>query len=376
MTEQKRHGGGPWPLRLRGRLVQIIPVLLVGAGFAAAEEVGSDLAPRLRVNVTLIGPDSARSGVREVIAELLAREGFALSWSSGDSFLPQDLLDSKAEQDFPTIGVWIDLSSSAEARLYFRDSQADRFFIRSLPLAQTIDEIGKEEIGHIVASAVLALSQGSGQAMTRSEARAALRVQPAQDSESKMPPATTRPLRLEIVAAGGAQLLAREIPVAGLLTLSAAVTRGPRWGRAGGGVGAWLDLGYQTSASYQGNAVGVALQSLSLRAGMHWEIERRRALVFRLGLGGGLDRVDFQPSGDAKLVDLTPGGAFFVPAVCFWGGIDIRLSEHFAVATRAFADVALMDVHYSVQSSSGANTRVLAPFAFRPGASLGMAFVF
>ena len=373
---QKRHGGGPWSPRWRGRLLGTIPVLLLGARFAPAAEVGSTPATPRRANVTLLGQNSVGGGVREVIAELLAREGFAVSWSERESFRPQDFLERKGEEELAAMDVWIDLSSPSEAHLYFRDSQANRFFIRSLPLGQGIDEIAKEEIGHIVASAVLSLSQEGGQALTRSEAREALHAQPAQDSVPSAPPAAPRPMRLVIVASGGAQVLAREIPVVGLLAISAAVTRGPRWGRAGGRFGAWLDLGYQIPASYQGSAVGVALQSMSLRAGGHWEIERRRLLLFRLGLGGGVDRVDFQPRGDAKMVDLAPGGAFFVPAVCFWGGIDIRLSEHFAVATRAFADIALMDVHYDVRNSSGASTRVLAPFALRPGAFLGMALVF
>ncbi|HJX65563.1 MAG TPA: hypothetical protein VJ860_16615 [Polyangia bacterium] len=349
---------------------------MLGARFAAAAEVVSTPAAPGRANVTLLGQNSASGGLREVIAELLAREGFVVSWSERDSFRPQDFLDRKGEKELAAMDVWIDLSSPSEAHLYFRDSQANRFFIRSLPLGQGIDEIGKEEIGHIVASAVLSLSQENGHALTRSEARAALHAQPAQDAVPSAPPAAPRPMRLAIVASGGAQVLARAIPLAGLLVISGAVTRGPRWGRAGGRFGAWLDLGYQIPASYQESAVGVALQSMSLRAGGHWEIERRRAMVFRLGFGGGFDRVDFQPRGDAKMVDLAPGGAFFVPAVCFWGGIDIRLSEHFAVATRALADIALMDVHYDVQSSRGAGTRVLTPFALRPGASLGMAFVF
>jgi hypothetical protein len=52
------------------------------------------------------------------------------------------------------------------------------------------------------------------------------------------------------------------------------------------------------------------------------------------------------------------------------------VAEHFAVTTRVFADIAVAEVHYEVQSSSGASTRVLAPMAIRPGASLGMALPF
>jgi hypothetical protein len=355
-------------------------VLLLGARSAAAVPAAAEAnfapAAPMRANITLLGQNSAGGSVREVIAELLAREGFAVSWSERDSFRPREFLERTREEALAAMDVWIDLSSLFEAHLYFHDFQADRFFIRSLPIGQGIDEIAKEEIGRVVASAVLSLGQADGLALTRTEARAALQVKPARGPDAPVPPAPSQPLRLDIVVAGGAQALAREIPMAGMLVLSGAVTRGPRWGRAGGQFGAWLNLGYQIPATYQGGAVGVALQSIWLRAGGHWEIERRRLLVFRLGLGGGFDRVDFQPRGDAARVELAPRGAFFVPVACFWGGVDIRLSEHFALATRAFADIALMDVHYQLQDSSGASNHVLVPFSFRPGVSLGMALVF
>ena len=86
--------------------------------------------------------------------------------------------------------------------------------------------------------------------------------------------------------------------------------------------------------------------------------------------------MDFRPRGNGAVVDLAAPGVFYVPVACFWGGLDLRVSEHFAVTTRFFADISLMNVHYQVRNSSGASTRVLAPFVLRPGASLGMALVF
>jgi hypothetical protein len=360
-------------LRCKSQTIRIALLLVLGVRLVVAEEVGPP--PPLRAHVTVLGQDAASTGVREVVAELLVREGFAVLWSYGEIFRPQDVLDRQGEE-LAAIGVWIDLTSLAEARLYFRDSHADRFFIRSLSLGQGLDEIAKEEIGHIVASAVLALGQGNGQALTRSEASQALGAQPAQASVSPVPPVAGRPLRVEIATSGGVQAFSRDLPLAGLLTVSAAVTRGPRWGRANGSFGAWLDLGYQIPVRYEQDAVGVKLQAMSLRAGGLWQIERRGTVVFRLGIGGGVDRVDFWPHGNASGVDVAPKAEFYVPALCSWGGLDLRLAEHVAVTARVFADIALMDVHYDVQDSSGASTRVLSPLAVRPGGSLGMAVVF
>ena len=187
LTVRKRHGGQPWSMRWRGRLTGIILVLLLGAPAAAAAEGDAAPAAPRPANVTLIGLNSAGGGVREVVAELLSREGFSVSWSERDSSRPQDFLDRNGEKALAAMDVWIDLSSPSEAHLYFRDAQANRFFIRSLPLGQGIDELAKEEIGHVVASAVWSLSQEDGQALTRSQARAALQVQPAQGSGSPVP---------------------------------------------------------------------------------------------------------------------------------------------------------------------------------------------
>jgi hypothetical protein len=158
-----------------GSALALIAWLVLQAGTAHAEPTSSAARPA-HADIALFGPPSAAIAVKDVTAELLTREHVEVSWASQASFRPQDIFARDPVEVSAAIAVWIDLSAPKEARLYFRDSRADRFFLRSLTLERGIDEMAKEEIAHIVANAVSALSKGIGETLTRSQARTALHI--------------------------------------------------------------------------------------------------------------------------------------------------------------------------------------------------------
>jgi hypothetical protein len=326
--------------------------------------------------VTLIGPGAATASVREVSGELLAREGVVTSWAAQASFRPEDLFARTSEGDPDAVRVFIDLSLSTLAHLYFRDARSEWFVIRSLPLPDGLDEMAREEIGHIVASAVVALGTGSGKGLTRSQARAALQPSPVQQPAA--PPAVpgALPPRFELGPWGMAQLFAPQKTLTGFVGLSLAVARGPRWGQGPGRLGAWLDAGYQIAGTYRESQFGVGVQTTSLRAGLLWDLQRLRAVRFRIGAGGGVDYVTYRPQGQSTTVDLASAGRFFVPQICMWGAVELRLSEHLALGLRVLTDLALARVHYDVDSGSGERNPVLKPYLLRPGLSLGATWLF
>jgi hypothetical protein len=357
-------------------LLHLLPALGVATGLLAgpvdAAEPGSP-QPLLKAEVTLVGKDAVLASVKDVTAELLARDRVAVTWATRRDFQPQDIFERGASNG---VAVWIDLSVETAARLYFRDAGADRFFIRSLSLAQAIDEVAKEAIAHIVRNAVVALGHGGGEALTRSEARKVLQLQPAPEAAPKASVTPARPLRVEVAAMAGAQVFARELPLLASAMVSLALTRGPRWGRSGGAFGGWLDLGYQFPGRYQGDAVGVELQSASLRAGLLWEIEGYRVLAFRIGLGVGADRIHYQPRDVGATVDLAPADTFYAPVVSLWVGMGVRMLDSLALIARLSVDETLSEVHFDLHDSNGQTSRLLVPYRTRPGAFLGLAFLF
>jgi hypothetical protein len=330
--------------------------------------------------IVLIGPREAQSTARLVIAEWLGRAGTAVVWSAQESFRPDDLFERSLH--FAGIRVWIDVSSSKQVSLYFRDPTTNRFVIRSLRLAHGLDEIGREEIGHIVASAVTALATSPDDALSESAARAALQIDHAQaavvaaTTSSETQPQPPLGLRLELAGIGGMQAYAHDMLVVEAVALSFALTRGPRWGRSRGSPGAWLDLGYQIPATYESQTVGARLSAVSLRAGLLWEMRDLRLVLFRVGLGGGVDRVHYRPIGDANVLDLAAAGDFWVPTASLWAGAEARLAEHVGLTVRAFADVVLAHVHYDMVAASGTAVQALTPYRIRPGFSMGAAFPF
>jgi hypothetical protein len=330
----------------------------------------SSPAGKAHATITVVGETAASTTVKEVVSELLSRDGVGVTWFAQGPFQPRDIFDRNAASG---VAAWIDLSATAEARLYFRDTGTDRFFIRLLPLASGVDEIAKEEIAHVVSNAVTALGQGIGETLTRSEARQVLHLQPPADEEPA--PATPPvPLRLSLSALAGAQLFAAYLPVVGRGTLSFALTRGPRWKRDRGSFGAWLDLGYQIPGRYRGSVVGADVQAASARAGVLWEMER--SVLLRIGLGAGADRFTYQPQGDSDHVTLAPASSFIVPILSFWVGMDLRLLDWLALTSRISVDAALAKVHFDLHDSHGQATRVLAPYPVLPAGFLGLAFIF
>ena len=363
-------------------VVAVVTVVGLPAPSARANEPASAMH-RPPAQIVLVGEDAAGESVKEVVTELLSRDGMAVTWASQKRFQPQDIFDGGQSPASPEaqvggagdgVAAWIDLSAPTHARLYFRDAGASRFFIRSLPLARGIDEIAKEEIAHIVSNAMVALSQGGSKTLTRSEARQALQMQPGPETKPEATSKLPAPLRFALAAMVGAQLFASELPVVARGTLCLALTRGPRWNRAAGSFGGWLDLGYQLPAGYQGDAVGVDVEAASARAGPLWQIGR--SVLLRFGLGAGVDRVHYQPRGDSARVELVTGNSFYLPVLALWMGLDVRLLDWLALTSRISVDAALAKVHFDFRDGSGQTTRVLVPYAVLPAAALGLSAIY
>jgi hypothetical protein len=343
------------------------------AGTAQSPLASSPSLPP-HADIVLLGPDPATAAVKDVTTELLAREHVNVSWASQASFRPQDIFAPEADESGAVIAVWIDLSAETEARLYFRDARADRFFLRSVPLARGIDEMAKEEIAHIVANAVSALSKGLGETLTRTEARVALHMRRAPELRSTEAP-SPRPWRWSAALLLGGQLFANELPrVANTSGLLALAHRFPgHWSNALGG---WASLGYQFAADYQGSMVGATVQSTALRAGVLWTGELSRRLVLGFALGAGVDRIRYSSQAMREEVIVAPGGTFYVPAVSSWAGLDFRLVGELALIVHLSFDALLKQVHFDLHDSSGQESRVLEPYSLRPGAALGLAYTF
>jgi hypothetical protein len=343
------------------------------AAVAAASLARPAAARPAVADIALVGADPPVASVRAVAGELLEREGVAVSWSRLDRLGADTILDVPMAGGEPEIAVWIDVSSSAEARLYFRDAAGQRFVIRRLALENGYDGVAVEEIAQVTKSVLLALAAGTEPALSRAEARAVLRPPAVIPSPSPppSPPPPRRRLAVEIGLASVTQLFSPQVALSNGIQVSvAAIGHLPR-----GALGGWLALGYTFPVGYRSPSVGLDVESVTARVGALWEPWRSDLISIRVGVGGGIDWVSFQPrTGSA---DITPAGAGHFLAPLATGGASVVLvpSGRLSFSFGAGVDLGATDIHYDVVRD-GTPVRVLVPYRLRPGLSLGAAWRF
>lgn len=371
VTTGLRHYRGT-PLRLAALLLFLAAAWLASAAATAQPSPAAPSPLPAQADISLLGPAPATTAVKDVTSELLARKHVEVSWAVQDRFRPQDIFARDATASSAAIAVWIDLSAATEAELYFRDSRADRFFLRSVPLSGGIDEMAIEEIAHIVANAVLALSTGLGESLTRAEARVALHMPREPELRAADPPS---PWRASAGVLLGGQRFADDLPVvanaSGMLTLTHRLS-----GSGRNALGGWASLGYQFAANYRGTMVGATVESTALRAGVLWTGELSRRVVLGIALGAGMDRIHYSPQAMLEAVTVAPGGTFYVPAAGLWAGLDFRLVGGLALTVHLSCDALLKQVRFDLHDSDGQVSHVFEPYSLRPGAAFGLAYSF
>jgi hypothetical protein len=372
LSERRR----PWtPGSQRSPVAAFVLLSLsaVTAAPALARDTGDDGEPAApRAEIVLVGPESATRPVREVVDELLSRDGVAVSWSARDRLRVGEIVETPPARAAATTFVWIDLSSPVEARVYFRDAAGQRFIIRAVSLQPELAALAVEEIAQIVKSVLRALGAGTVRALSLTEARAALgeaRTPP----QSPAPPSPTRQTSAEIGTAALGQLYAPQLNFVGRIDASVAVISRRAAGAPvfPGTLGGCLAFGYGLPARFEGETIGADLRTLSVRAGVVWEPWRRGPTTIRLGLGGGLDRVEYRPTTAVAGAALAPPGDFLAPIG--WVAAEVRLEilDRLALVAGAVAEASMSGDHFDAYDQGGARTQVLVPFGVRPGLSLG-----
>jgi hypothetical protein len=268
--------------------------------------------------------------------------------------------------------VWISLSPSGRARLYLEHGASDRMLVREVAGDSSNPELAREELGHILQTAVDGLKAGEEVGAPRSDA---LKDMPAEDS-------------IDVVRAPAVAEPTDEAPRIRVAP-SQPLRFGPRYELSWLGDGAhWEDgpgavfavawpIGFELSAYYrrplkvEGAPVGVRLQTLSARALVTLQAWRGERAGIRLGAGAGVDFVRVSPVGepgpDVELSDAT------------WRNLAVaRLQTSYALRAFRFMDVELTagvdldvnDTRYVFQNGAG-ELRVLDPWPVRPFVSLG-----
>jgi hypothetical protein len=267
--------------------------------------------------------------------------------------------------------VWIAFAPSGRARLYLEHGASDRVLVREVGGELNNPELVREELGHILQTAIEGLKAGEAIGAPRREA---LKDEPlaAKPIAAAPPPARAENARRSRVSWPRQSLLFSPRYELGFMGDDAHFQDGP-----GAALQAAFPLGFELAGYYRRPlqvsraGVGARLQTISFRALPVLDVWRGARSGVRLGLGLGADLVRVSsfatPGTDVRL---APSRWRKLALARLQGNYARRLTSFMDLELGLGADLDLSDTRYVVQQAGGASS-VLVPWRVRPFVALG-----
>jgi hypothetical protein len=322
--------------------------------------------------LSVAAPAGETEGLEAVARELLARLDMQLEVRRVPRIDIAELRRALAPGERYFARVWITLSSSGRARLYLEHSASDRMLVREVVGDPSNPELLREELGHILQTAVDGLKAGEEVGAPRSDA---LKDVPAEDTVdvAREPAVPKSPVDGAQTSAAPSQALRF-----GLRYELSWLGDGARFEDGPGAVFAIaLPVGFELSAYYrrplnvEDAPVGARLQTLSARALVTLQAWQSERAGIRLGAGAGADFVHVSPLGEPEgNVELSDGAWLKLAMARLQASYARRAFSFLALELTAGVDLDVNDTRYVFQQGSE-ELRVLDPFPVRPFFSLG-----
>ena len=321
-----------------------------------------------------------------LLRELLERRGVRARISTQTGFDQAQLL-----HDSPPSGgvhVFVVPGVGGSVGLYFRAPDGERFLLRRVLLRAGFDDIGREQLGQILETAVTTLLH-SAAGLTREQAQLALRQEPPDSAPTTPPP--TAPAKPRTAPASPPkpkpELRGRATTLEGWFALRYGAGA---LGELGVAHGPGLELGLAVARGFllrgrfsierdftqtvETPQVAAELSrvrlAVAIDAGLPFG-ERQLGQRLLASLGVGQDRVSVKPVAVASGVAPAPPFLDLAPVA----HTELRYeagSGSLRLALAAGVDAALVKTHYDV-AHQNAHERVLKPWPVRPSASLALA---
>lgn len=288
--------------------VVLVLLGLVIARTAHAEDDGH------RVLLTMAGDPAESRALALVVRDLLDRLDMHLETASEDAIDPKTIV-SRPEGFEPIFArAWVDMSADDHALLYIADQAWERVLIRRVRRTVGHIEVSREELGHIIETAIEALLEGGRIGVARST------LQPTQPppkpivEHPTVPPPPARRASL-LVGVGvyeqASVLLSNEVLATNAFGVSGSVES-----TAAGRFGAWLTLDYRLPTQTRSQALGVELQGFEGRLVARAAAWSSRSWSVDFGFGPGLDvmyvTTVINRSGAVKLAPPTIDASFLI----------------------------------------------------------------
>lgn len=357
---------------------------LIGLRVALALVLTSALsyAERPRVEVVIAATPDVEARLTPVLAELLGRLEVQAELTRETSIDVAGVVTPPESPPPALARVFIDATGRDVAIVYLVDAAWQRLLVRRLPLEHGLDEVGREQVAHVVESAIQSLADGGVIGVTRAEARAELGVEEPPlltlDEEVALPPAVvrSRALNASSEARPASRTLAIDVRVLvgwGLASWTPqTLAQGPDvrlrvgWGRGRLSWGGFVSGRYFLPREVRSTLAGMAIEGAGVRLLAHarYQLEPRFAVL--AALGGGFDRETFRPlMSGAAMVQLGTGGTRTSGMLATSLGMEVLLAGPVWLGADAGVELELAPDDYVVGHGAGF-VAVAEPLRLRP----------
>jgi hypothetical protein len=325
------------------------------------------------VDVAIAGAEPEASSVETVVRERIEELGMELRATRLGGFDLQVIVRSRPD---PTAlaHVWIDLTGPDRISVIIADGPATSMLVRQLLRAGASDEVLREAVGHVVASAADALSHGA--VIGIAPDRALAEILPRPPPPSIEPPPASAPPPLTKVPPGSSVVLEPgifyevvgyahgELAQGPAIALSVA-RRAGRWS-----IGGWLWAQFRLPIAVSGS-VGLTLSPAgAFRAMGIAEYALTRTLSLRPAAGLGADVFSESPqAGSASGAALSTGEILADPILSGAMFLLFRLGVG-TILMGPVVDASFSPRRYVVDHG-GTSQVLLQPWTFRPGLAVG-----
>lgn len=137
--------------------------------------------------IELAGEPAGASAVEGILRERLASPGLDASFLAVDSVDPATVVAATGARDDELARLWIDMRAPERITLYLVDGKRERVLVRHFTHHDN-PEVAREELGHVVELALIALRAGERIGIGREAARVELLPEPVPSSSPPSPP--------------------------------------------------------------------------------------------------------------------------------------------------------------------------------------------
>lgn len=341
----------------------VLALLALAPASAVAGEPNNTLL------LTVAAPAAEAERFEAVTRELLARLQMRVELRRVERIDVREVREGLGAVPGYFARVWIELPPASRARLYLEHGESDRVLVREVGGDASNPELVREELGHILQTAVEGLKAGEQVGAPRQDALKDMAAEKTAEKPAAEPKAAPSLAPQGRNSPGRVELGARyELSWLGD-------------GRFEDGPGAALALsrtiGVELSAYYRrplqvtGNPVGVRLQTVSLRGLLTIPIWSAARGSVRLGAGGGADLVRVRSIASSELdAELANPSGRKLALGRVQGTYAYRAASFIALTATVGLDLDFNGTRYVFQRAAG-ELRVLDPSPLRPFFSLG-----